>query len=191
MKLREKTPIRTSGVAHQDDYHVYHDQLKIDFNCRCGYCDDRDVPRAYSFEIDHFVPQKVDNTKVTEYSNLVYACKSCNNAKRAKWPTDDKTKPNDGKVGWIDPCSKDYDEQFERGNDGKIHPLTELGGWMFENLKLWKKQHEILWNCERLDANIDKMEALFATGPIPEEFNNVLISLYRQYRVIIKSFYGG
>ncbi len=191
MKLREKTPIRTGGVAHQDDFHAYRDQLKIDFNCRCGYCDDRDVPRAYSFEIDHFVPQNVDKTKVTEYSNLVYACKSCNNAKRAKWPTDDKTKPNDGKVGWIDPCSKDYDAQFERGDDGKIYPLTDLGSWMYENLKLWKKQHEILWNCERLEANLDNLEALFDNGPVPEEQKDALISLYRQYRGIINTFYGG
>lgn len=190
MKLREKTPTRTVGVAHQNDFHAYRNQLKTDFNCRCGYCDDRDTPRAYSFEIDHFVPQTVDDTKVTEYSNLVYACKSCNNAKSNKWPTGDKTRPNDEKVGWVDPCSQDYDSQFERGEDGKIHPVTELGGWMYENLKLWKKQHEILWNCERLESNIDKLEALFDKSSIPEEKKDALIDLYRQYRCIINSFYG-
>ena len=103
-----------------------------------------------------------------------------------KWPTGDKTKPNDGKVGWVDPCSLNYDNQFERGDDGKIRPITELGAWMYENLKLWKKQHEILWNCERLGSNIDKLEA----GPIPDGQKDALIALYRQYRSLIKSFYG-
>ena len=51
MKLREKTPVRKIDVAHQKDYHAYREQLASDFNHRCGYCDDRDVPRAASFEI--------------------------------------------------------------------------------------------------------------------------------------------
>ncbi len=188
MKLRDKTPTRTVGVKHKNDYHDYRNQLSTDFNRRCGYCDDRDVPRTYNFEIDHFVPQTIDSTKVTEYSNLVYACRSCNNAKRNKWPTGDKTKPNDGKEGWIDPCSQAYDEQFERGKDGKIHPKTVLGKWMYENLNLWKKQHEILWEYERLESNIKKLESNINTGS-PEEQKDMLIKLYRQYINIIHSFY--
>lgn len=191
MKLREKIPTRSRGIKRQVDYYAYRIQLKSDFNCRCGYCDDRDVPRAASFEIDHFVPQRIDATKVTEYTNLVYACKSCNNAKHAKWPTGDKEKPNDGKVGWIDPCSNDYDAQFERGDDGKIHPVTELGKWMYDNLKLWKRQHEILWNCERLEDNINSLDELFDKGCLTEEKKDILIKLNRQYRSIIESFYRG
>lgn len=190
MKLRDKTPTRTVGVSHQNDFHAYRSQLKTDFNCRCGYCDDRDAPRAYSFEIDHFVPQTIDGTKVTEYSNLVYACKSCNNAKRNKWPTGDKAKSNDGKVGWIDPCSQDYDAQFERDDDGKIRPITELGDWMYENLKLWKKQHEILWNCERLEENIRKLDIFFDKGQLSEENKDILIRLNQHYRELLNSFYG-
>jgi len=190
MKLREKTPVHKTDIAHKEDYHAYREQLASDFNHRCGYCDDRDVPRVASFEIDHFVPQTVDSSKVTDYANLVYACKSCNNAKRAKWPTRDKDIPNNGKVGWIDPCSKDYEDQFERLEDGKIHPLTELGTWMYDNLKLWKKQHEILWNSERLEANIKKFEILFDEGLFPDEQKDSLIRLYRQYHSVLDSFYN-
>ena len=190
MELRKTIPTRSGNVAHQDDYKAYRNQLATDFNHRCGYCDDRDVPRAASFEIDHFVPQKVDKSRITDYSNLVYACKSCNNAKRAKWPTGDKTKPNDGKVGWVDPCSNIYDNQFERGIDGKIYPTSELGQWMHDNLKLWKKQHEILWNCEQLEENIDKLYALFEKGKLPEKHKDELISLFHRYKGIINSFYG-
>ena len=190
MRLRNTIPARTDNVEHQDDYRAYRKQLASDFNHRCGYCDDRDVPRAASFEIDHFVPQTIDSNRVTDYSNLVYACKSCNNAKRAKWPTGDKSRPNDGKVGWVDPCSEEYDVQLERGTDGKIHPTTELGQWMYDNLKLWKKQHEILWNCEQLEANINKLYSLFKKGQLPEKHKDELIDLFYRYNGIIHSFYG-
>lgn len=190
MKLREKTPTRKSDVAHQKDYHAYRDQLASDFNHRCGYCDDRDAPRAASFEIDHFVPQTVDSDKITDYANLVYACKSCNNAKRAKWPTNDKALPNNGKEGWIDPCLKDYEAQFERLEDGRIHPLTEIGIWMYDNLKLWKKQHEILWNVERLEVNYNQLRALHKQGLLPDELKDSLFQLCDQLLEVLKSFYN-
>ena len=190
MNLREKTPERSTNVVHQSDYHRYRNQLVLDFNHRCGYCDDKDIPRAASFEIDHFVPQKMDGNRVTDYTNLVYACKSCNNAKRHKWPTGDKNKPNDGKQGWIDPCCRYYDAQFERSEDGKINPTTELGEWMYENLTMWKKQHEILWNCERLEENIKKLDELFDQGQLSEENKDKLIRLNQNYRGLLESFYG-
>ena len=189
MKFRETTPVRKTDVAQAKDYHSYREQLVLDYNHRCGYCDDRDAPRNDSFEIDHFVPQKVDSSRVTDYSNLVYACKSCNNAKRAKWPTENKDIPNNGKEGWIDPCSKDYENQFERIDGGKIRPLTDLGVWMYDNLKLWKKQHEILWNCEKLESNISKLDSLYNQGALPDEHMAALIQLNQQYRKILKIFY--
>ena len=189
MRLRNIIPARTGNVGHKNGYKAYRDQLASDFNHRCGYCDDRDVPRASSFEIDHFVPQKVDSDRVNDYSNLVYACESCNNAKRAKWPTGDKLRPNDGKVGWLDPCLEEYDNQFERSDDGKIKPITELGQWMHDNLNLWKKQHEILWNCERLEVNINELNALYQQGKLPDEQKNSLIQLYGKYLNLLKSFY--
>lgn len=190
MKFRENTPVRKADVAQEKDYHSYREQLVLDYNHRCGYCDDRDTPRVASFEIDHFVPQKVDSSRVTDYSNLVYACKSCNNAKRAKWPTGNKDIPNNGKEGWIDPCTKDYENQFERIDGGKIRPLTNLGVWMYDNLKLWKKQHEILWNCEKLEGNIEKLDSLYCQGALPDEHKDALIQLYQQYRRVLKTFYG-
>lgn len=190
MKLREKIPTRSSGVAQEKDYHVYRSQLRTDFNQRCGYCDDRDAPRATSFEIDHFVPKKVDGSRETDYTNLVYACRSCNNAKRAKWPTGDKNVANDGTRGWIDPCTEEYDNQFERLSDGRIHPLTQIGTWMYDNLKLWKKQHEILWNCERLEKNINRLYSLYVQGQLPDKHKDTLIQLYHQHQKVLNAFYN-
>lgn len=159
MGFRRITPSRTAGVSVQKDYKKYREQLRKDFNCRCGYCDDIDIPRAERFEIDHFVPRKIDITRELDYSNPVYACRSCNNAKRAKWPTEDKQLPNDGKTGWIDPCDADYDSQFDRGAYGEIVAVTDIGKWMFDALNLWKPQHEILWCYEEIDKQIDEVSA--------------------------------
>lgn len=151
-RLRKQTPKRRTDVPTRSDYRKYREELRADFDCHCGYCGDRDWPRKEHFEIDHFVPkEQLKIIRENDYSNLVYACRSCNNAKRAKWPTKDERQPNNGKCGWIDPCDNLYDEQFERTETGAITPKTELGDWMYENLKLWKKQHEVLWNYEQLE----------------------------------------
>ena len=96
--------------------------------------------------------------KDNEYSNLVYSCRSCNNAKRAKWPSGDENLSNIDNKGWLDPCSEEYGEQFERTEDGAIIPKTELGKWMYDNLKLGKTQHEYLWNIEQLKIICNALE---------------------------------
>lgn len=114
MKFRETTPKRQNITKEVSDYHEHKINLQKDFRGHCGYCNDRDWPRREFFEIDHFVPKVMLTTiKDTDYSNLVYSCRSCNNAKRKKWPTGKEHIHNDGNQGWIDPCCDEYDKQFE------------------------------------------------------------------------------
>lgn len=88
MKFRDNKPQRRKTVVLKSNYRDYRSELREDFNCRCGYCNDPDIPRKEYFEIDHFVPQKIMGVKnANDYQNLVYACHSCNNAKRANWPS--------------------------------------------------------------------------------------------------------
>lgn len=188
MVFRKLRPSRTTGIAVQKEYKNYREQLKKDFNCRCGYCDDRDVPRAERFEIDHFVPQKVDPSREADYSNLVYACRSCNNSKRAKWPTGDKQLPNDGIQGWIDPCDVSYDSQFHRGLYGEIIAITDLGKWMYDALKLWKPQHEILWCYEEIEQTIELVASHL--NEIHDEKNlKSIIALYDIRAKILNKLY--
>lgn len=188
MRFRLSTPSRAAGVATQNDYKKYREQLKNDFNCRCGYCDDPDVPRAERFEIDHFVPRKVDPARESDYSNLVYACRSCNNSKRAKWPTGDKQIPNDGKKGWIDPCDKNYDAQFARGLYGEIIAITDLGKWMHEALNLWKPQHEILWCYEEIDHALKEISKHLDTVHDEVKLKNI-IALHELKEKILNKLY--
>lgn len=151
--FREQTPVRSTDVEVQKCYQSYRSRLATDFFHRCGYCNVRDIYSKMSFEIDHFVPKGYDkDIRDNDYSNLVYSCRSCNNAKRRKWPTKDPKVYNDGHVGWVDPCSVDYENHLGRDDDGYIIPLTEVGKWMHENLKLGQSKHQVLWNIEQLEV---------------------------------------
>lgn len=188
MAFRKTHPSRTTEVVAQNDYRRYRDQLRQDFNCRCGYCDDRDVPRAERFEIDHFVPQKVDSSLETVYSNLVYACRSCNNSKRAKWPTNNPLEPNNGREGWIDPCVSSYANQFERGKYGEIIATTELGKWMYNELKLWKPQHEILQCYEEIENSIQELKPYLENSKNADGLR-ILLKLYEKKDNILGRLY--
>lgn len=188
--FRDVTPKRSDDVANQTDYRKYRVKLSDDFNHRCGYCNDFDSPRSVWFEIDHFKPKDIDASSVTDYFNLVYACRSCNNSKRDKWPTGDKDIPNDGSQGWVDPCDEEYISHFERTDNGKIVSRDSLGAWMIENLKLWKIQHELLWNYEQLEINSKILEEKYKMQKLPKEKMKLFIDLLLKQKAILKSFYS-
>lgn len=189
-ELRRTTPKRKTSIQSKPHYRQYREELAADFNHHCGYCGDSDSPRKECFEIDHFVPKKHLNTiSENDYTNLVYACRSCNNAKRAKWPTEKENISNDGKCGWIDPCDDSYDEQFERSDTGVIVAKTELGRWMYDNLKLWKKQHEVLWNIEQLDRLIEEIEPLLKSCDDISVYKDIT-QLFFKARALVKNFYA-
>ena len=122
----------------------------------------------------------------TDYSNLVYACRSCNNSKRAYWPTEDELIHNKNDEGFIDPCSDEYGEQFARNMDGKIIYKTPLGKWMFMKLKLHKPQHEVIWQIENLDKLIDECEIVLANLENDSVLKDKILELYRKYREYTK-----
>lgn len=191
MKFRDKCPQRSTGVSVEKDYKKYRSQLAADFNHRCGYCNDLDTPRKEYFEIDHFVPKDImiimtDN----DYSNLVYACHSCNNAKRAKWPSKNEKISFVGNEGWIDPCDAHYEAQFERLTTGAIKPKTMLGKWMYDNLKLGKTQHEYLWNIEQLDKLCEGFQARMADNADNVVFKDQFLKCLFEYRKNIKLFFN-
>ena len=93
--FRKITPARRKSVPVYKTHNEYKPLLREDFHQRCGYCGDHEFFRDTYYEVDHFVPQKyLVNISPTEYSNLVYSCRSCNNFKRAKWPTGDENVHN-------------------------------------------------------------------------------------------------
>jgi|SRR6185437_7235901 len=184
--FRKHTPGRRAILKHVRSHTEHREELIKDFQKRCGYCDDVDTWRFAWFEIDHFVPQKhLKTIKSTDYSNLVYSCRSCNNAKRAHWPTGNEHIHNNNYIGFIDPCSAQYNDQFTRSDSGRIIPETAIGEWMYNKLKFYKPQHEIIWNIEQLDLLIDECKVIIQQ--LPE--NNIkdrLLLLYEEYRSYTK-----
>lgn len=182
--FREHTPKRRLIASVGKKYSDHRSDLRIDYKNRCGYCNDIESYRITWFEIDHFVPKEYLKTLTeSDYSNLVYACRSCNNAKRAKWPTKDEKVHNENDIGFIDPCDDTYNNQFKRLNNGRILPETKLGDWIYNSLKLYKPQHEIIWSIELLDNLIDEINIVLAHSPNDKLKERLTLSLleYRKY----------
>jgi uncharacterized protein (TIGR02646 family) len=182
--FREHTPKRRPITTVVKKYGDHRSDLRIDYKNRCGYCNDIESYRITWFEIDHFVPKEYLKTITeTDYSNLVYACRSCNNAKRAKWPTKDEKIHHQNNVGFMDPCDDTYNNQFSRLNNGRIVPKTELGSWIYKELKFYKPQHEVIWNIEILDTLIDEISVVLEHSPSDSLSERLTLCLleYRKY----------
>lgn len=172
IKFREKLPIRTPDPEQKSKYGDYFEQLRTDFNGRCGYCDSFDLRRNNDFEIDHFVPKKVfKKLKANDYKNLVYSCKSCNRSKSGKWPSKDEDIKIIGNMGFVDPCEEEYDKHFSRYSNGEIDWETELGKWKYRELSLYNPKHSIFWKLERIMKAIEEARKLSEMKP-----NNLKIS---------------
>ena len=66
-------------------------ELAAPFSSVCGYCEE-----SCKGDVDHFRPKSRNPELVYEWTNWVFACPTCNSAKREKWP------PH----GYVDPCSR-------------------------------------------------------------------------------------
>lgn len=183
MTFRKQTPKRRNITRSVSTHRDHRDDLKRDFNSRCGYCDDIDTWRVIWFEIDHFIPEKILKSKTPQdYSNLVYSCRSCNNAKRANWPSNDENIPIVNNEGFIDPCEDEFQNQFSRESDGSITPNTEIGSWMYLKLKLHKPQHQIIWTISLIDDMIDEIEGKINGANVDQAIKDSLLDLYRKFR---------
>ena len=186
--FRKTTPARRDNAPEGKKYHAYKPLLREDFHQRCGYCGDHDFFSETFYEIDHFVPKSLDTNRENDYSNLVYSCRACNNSKRDKWPTEDVTKPNDGKNGWIDPCDKGFGAQFDRLTDGSIKPKTELGQWMWKALTLGNPIHRLKWSLEELRIELAKTDVLEITDVGELHQIKELNARYRRYEEQLRGF---
>lgn len=170
LPLRDATPKRRLVPTKNptgDNWAVHKPDLRADFNSKCAYCDSFDGYRHTYFEVDHFVPKDffkdLGNISLTDYRNLVYSCKYCNNSKRAKWPSQSETIFNVNDKGFVDPCDDLYDTHFYRTDEGGIMWKTNIGKWMFEQaFNFGERQNgiKILWNLNKLKLIIESLAIL-------------------------------
>lgn len=116
---------RRHGPAGYRDYESFRDWLRDEFTFRCVYCLHREkwYGRGVTFHIDHSNPVTVDPQGECEYSNLVYACATCNEAKKAilKVP---------------DPCLVAFHDCLRIMPDGHVEALNADGAKLEQALRL-------------------------------------------------------
>ena len=79
-----KTPhIRRHGPSGYKDYASFKDWLRDEFSFRCVYCLHREqwYNRGATFHVEHFTPSALEPFRTCDYTNLLYACATCNEAK--------------------------------------------------------------------------------------------------------------
>lgn len=116
--------IRTLNPRPYLDYRTYKPHLRHEFQRVCVYCRQPDGMRAKGeFGVDHYRPQKRFPALETVYSNLFYACNTCNSYKKQFWPT-----PAEKKSGRFIPNPCDHvmwDHLRFRG--AKVEARSEAG----------------------------------------------------------------
>ena len=162
MKIKDfKTHvIIRSTPTKKTDYRKYRPELEHDFHERCAYCNLHKNSITTQFEIDHFIPQGifkgVRNDLLTEYSNLVYSCPKCNNAKGNQFSGDIYAK-NVKNEKFYDPVETDYNSVFYRNEYGFIESDDTKGREMIEDIKLYRNIHALAWICEQLSEIREKL----------------------------------
>jgi hypothetical protein len=165
--LRTSVPKR-SNPAQRENYRHYKEELRVDFGCRCGYCDTPDLflGGRSVYHIDHFAPHSRFPDRKVIYANLVYACAFCNRSKSNKWIGDNPDVSNDGMRGFVDPCDVNYDTHLDRGADGRFVAMTSVGTYMITELKLSLVRHQHVWQSKRIKELRDRLRAVKAgVGP--------------------------
>lgn len=193
---RRPNPPREKKSGKEFNCSEYKPFLAEDFNHRCGYCDGLKSILRQDFHVDHFIPQNPPKGMTTtipnnQYENLVYACPSCNRAKSNKWPTLDENIHNDGVNGFVDPCNPQYDSHLQRDTMGRIEATTELGKYIYKNLKLYSAHHATVWMLKEIQNRIEKLKSLSASSQNnthKQALNSLLALYYEQDQLLGELF---
>lgn len=166
--LREKIPIRS---YHGERFHTNttnKKHLAKDFDHRCAYCNDLDTYGGgyVAYHVEHFAPKTKFPDLMYNYDNLLYACPWCNRAKWDYWPSDDPNVNIVGEIGFVDPCTNEFDIHLTRLPDGSIIGTTSLGKYMVKALHLYLRRHAIIHNVDKFDAKVEELKRSIATDKL-------------------------
>ncbi|WP_405199352.1 hypothetical protein [Christiangramia sp. LLG6405-1] len=167
-KFRLTRPKRTCTKTYKS-YRSYKSYLANDFNNRCGYtdCPDFWFGGKNNFHIDHFKPYSKNPDLVSNYSNLVYCCSYVNILK------------SDDEGSYIDPCEIDFNDHFERLQDGTIIPVKNSveAIYMHTKLKLGLVRYSLIWKLDEMFQKKIKLQSIIDKTN-NEEIKGDLLQLY-------------
>jgi hypothetical protein len=141
--------VRRHGPTGYTDYESYREWLRDEFVFRCVYCLHREqwYGRGAAFHIDHFTPVAQSYALECDYSNLLYACATCNEAKKAV-------------LNLPNPCAVAFHDCLRVKDDGRVEALNTHGEILMQVLKLNSEKNvrtrsrwmRILETCRKTDT---------------------------------------
>ena len=188
MKRIHTIPPKRSIITQKFNYKdkKIKQQLAQDFHMSCGYCGDSHyfVGGINNFHIDHFAPKSLFKELENNYQNLVYSCPYCNCSKSNKWVGHTAEEAIIGNKGFIDPCDAIYSEHLYREEDGSIMYKTDLGKYIYNELKLYLFRHKILYQLNKLRSTINRLKEKQPSAKNPEKIFQmycILCTAYFEY----------
>lgn len=140
-----------------DNYKKAKPFLIEDFHNLCGYCGKNFDVTLTDSQIEHFIPKKKYPQFKHSYKNLILCCPTCNNKKHEDWPSNDASLniTLNGKQGYVDPATDDYDRNIVRTEDGRIVGITDVGNYMVERLDFKNRPIQECFRAQELSLLID------------------------------------
>ena len=159
LRIKAKVPVRSYSGEKWKTNKTNKKYLAQDFNHRCAYCDDLDRYNGgmRSYHVEHFAPKEKFPALKYTYDNLLYACPYCNVAKSDKWPSDSPEISVVGDKGFIDPCTEEYYKYIYRNEDGSIGYNGKLGKYIYNELNLYLKRHQVNYNLVSINERIKEL----------------------------------
>lgn len=192
--IKNSLPIRSHHGECWKTMSTNKEQLKNDFGHKCAYCDDHDkyYGGSNNYHVDHFAPKIKFKHLQYNYDNLLYACPFCNRAKSDKWVGADEHETVVGDCGFIDPCLPEYLGHLERNDNGEIVPKSDVGKYMYKELKLYLDRHRICFMIERiaerrmqLKSKCDQLTALGKdASELKTAYCEVSVALCNYYEIL-------
>lgn len=144
------------GYAH------YRDQISIDCQNRCVYCDVRiDENGNEGFALDHFRPQEKFPDLKNVPDNLVISCAKCNRSKSSHWPISiDLAEAHNDVVGFVDPFLDDRLSFFSVSGTGEFIALRGPSEYIIKLLSLNRPSRVSIRRNRMLNLRIDDLLSL-------------------------------
>lgn len=126
------------GSSGGSGYRRFRIEVAEDCLKRCFYCDSKqdEIGGDPTMELDHFRPQNDFQQLIDEPTNLVYACRSCNNKKRADWPAGTSAGTHVNGEGYIDGFIVQRSAFFLVQSDGTINARQIPAEYVIKRLAL-------------------------------------------------------
>lgn len=171
---------RRLNVLQEKNYRNYSESLAEDFKFICGYCGKSIHIAKKGFEIDHFVPISTDESRECDYTNLIFCCFTCNRKKGKKWPTENKALCHDGKRGFVDPTTNEYDVHLGRNNHGAIEHYTSVGSYMYDVFKFGLRPTDLVWKSMELVKRKEELYSIKRTSKLSKEEMELFIGIQEE-----------